>query len=52
MRSESTRPTLAAVRLALLVGALAAIAYGIVCEEYLAVLSKGVRICLECMGIA
>ena len=43
---------LAMLRLVLLAGALVAIAYGIACGELLVVLAKGVRICLECIGIA
>lgn len=40
------------LRLALLAGSLAAITYGIACGELRVVLAKGIRICLECIGIA
>lgn len=42
---------LLAVRVALIAGALAAIAYGIADGEALAVFNKGVRVCLECIGL-
>ena len=42
---------LLAVRIALIAGALAAIAYGIADGEDLSVFSKGVRVCLECIGL-
>ena len=40
------------LRVALLVGSVAAIAYGVTDGEALVVLTKGVRVCLECIGIA
>lgn len=39
------------VRLILLVIALVAIAYGILNGELQVVLAKGIRVCLECVGI-
>lgn len=46
------RGNVVALRLALLAGSVAFVAYGIVNGEWLVVLAKGVRICLECIGIA
>lgn len=43
---------LPALRIALLVGSVAAIVYGVSDGEALVVLAKGVRVCLECIGIA
>lgn len=40
------------LRVCLLVTSLAAIVYGILSGEAEAVLAKGIRICLECIGIA
>ena len=39
------------LRILLLVGACASIAYGLMREEHLVILMKGVRICLECVGL-
>ena len=41
----------ATVRLVLLVVALVAIAYGILGGELKVVFAKGIRVCLECIGI-
>lgn len=46
------RTMLPALRIALLVGSVAAIVYGVSDGEALVVLAKGVRVCLECIGIA
>ncbi len=46
------RGNVVALRLALLAGSVAFVVYGIVDGEWLVVLAKGVRICLECIGIA
>ncbi len=48
----ATDTGLLAVRLVLLAVALAAIAYGVLSGELQVVLAKGVRVCLECIGIA
>lgn len=49
---DTRRAMLPALRIALLVGSVAAIAYGVSDGEALVVLAKGVRVCLECIGIA
>lgn len=51
-KSPANARALVALRIGLIAGAVGAIGYGILCGEHLAVLAKGVRICLECMGIA
>ena len=50
------RPSLSAatrnrLRVAIAAVSVAAIAAGATCNEHLTVLAKGVRVCLECMGI-
>ena len=44
--------TLLVLRLALLAFALAAIVYGVLSGGLQVVLAKGIRVCLECIGIA
>lgn len=53
VQEEVTRGRgLALLRVALFVGSIAAIAYGITDGEPLSVMAKGIRVCLECIGIA
>lgn len=49
MRDKGRRLT--ATRIVLLAGSAAAIIYGIATGEPLAVLAKGVKVCLECIGL-
>ena len=52
VREVDTRNQLATLRLAILLGAGASVVHGIANGELLVVLAKGIRICLECIGIA
>ncbi len=45
------RLSVAWLRAAIIAAAAAAIALGITNNEFMTVLAKGVRVCLECMGI-
>lgn len=51
MKTAKTKPNRATVQIGILFTALFFIGIGIAKQEYLEVMQKAVRICLECIGI-
>ncbi len=52
LSAEEHRDWITKVRYALLAISVMAVTYGIIVKEYGVVLAKGIRTCLECIGIA
>lgn len=51
MKTAKTKPNRVAVQMGILFTAIFFIGIGIAKQEYLEVMQKAVRICLECIGI-